>query len=501
MNGVSQVRTQQRPSYLTSWHHTGGGSEPASPTSSRGARNADLTSNHTVAGQPTGMSVGVSPQRSRNSGARDDPWRDGSNPASPSSTRAQRDRSRGNSSGGDRPASIGSQGSGGRPSARCGTACALPQPVVLSTCLTSTLLRSGRDAPVTRTSTDTPQRSRSNATGRRSQSGRGSNSGRSVPSRGSEQTERWAEGSHQDVTIDQLTCQQNCWFGCLRSIACCIICFQARADAYQAIEYMEESAAARNEWERERAEAVALPSRRGSQDSVFSDGSLSDRSHGEQPRLQAAVMGVRSAVAVAGQHWQPGRGRDPEAIAAAQAAVRAQRGAIYSINEDFDGDRRGSMNDLSGARGPATWGIERRRASDSMLVPRRGGGGLPPLDNGPTSLPGSPLRRQHGMADSSKKAGLRWSSDQIKSMMDMLPKYHFEPEKHSEDEDHKACAICLDDYEKGDDLTLMPCFHRFHSACVTSWILTDRQGQGCPMCKQSPFAGMQPPGQPPSAPG
>jgi len=237
---------------------------------------------------------------------------------------------------------------------------------------------------------------------------------------------------------------------------------------------MEEGAATRNEWERERAEAVslsALPSRRGSE---ASDASAAGS---RTPRLQHAMLGVRSAVAIGGQHWQAGRGRDPDAIAAAQAAVRAQRGATYAINDDA---------------GPVTWGIEHRRASDNS-IPRRGQ--LSSLARGPASLPGSPARPSRGSQESSKKGGFRWSSEQIKTMMDMLPKYSFDPDKHSDDEDHKLCAICLDEYESKDDLTLLPCMHRYHSACVTSWILTDKQGQGCPMCKQSPFIGMQPANQ------
>ena len=69
----------------------------------------------------------------------------------------------------------------------------------------------------------------------------------------------------------------------------------------------------------------------------------------------------------------------------------------------------------------------------------------------------------------------------------MLPQITFSSEKGGEDEDNRSCVICLEDYDDGDALTILPCFHRFHTACVTSWILADKVHQGCPMCKQSPF--------------
>jgi len=44
------------------------------------------------------------------------------------------------------------------------------------------------------------------------------------------------------------------------------------------------------------------------------------------------------------------------------------------------------------------------------------------------------------------------------------------------------CSICIDDFEAGEKLTLLPrCQHAFHRDCIHPW-LTERQGN-CPLCK------------------
>jgi Ring finger domain len=46
------------------------------------------------------------------------------------------------------------------------------------------------------------------------------------------------------------------------------------------------------------------------------------------------------------------------------------------------------------------------------------------------------------------------------------------------------CSICIDDFEAGEKLVLLPrCRHSFHRDCIHPW-LTERQGC-CPLCKTS----------------
>lgn len=44
-----------------------------------------------------------------------------------------------------------------------------------------------------------------------------------------------------------------------------------------------------------------------------------------------------------------------------------------------------------------------------------------------------------------------------------------------------VCSICLEDFEYGEQLRVLPCRHQFHTECIIPW-LTQRQGL-CPLCK------------------
>lgn len=54
-------------------------------------------------------------------------------------------------------------------------------------------------------------------------------------------------------------------------------------------------------------------------------------------------------------------------------------------------------------------------------------------------------------------------------------------QKSSTDSSADHCSICLEDFEKGSLLRVLPCMHRYHMACVDPWL--QQHHSECPLCR------------------
>lgn len=70
-----------------------------------------------------------------------------------------------------------------------------------------------------------------------------------------------------------------------------------------------------------------------------------------------------------------------------------------------------------------------------------------------------------------------------KSSIDCLPCRVLKPDDLPRmSQDSKTCIICMDDFEAGSMVRVLPCLHHFHTKCIDQWLM--RQGT-CPVCKHA----------------
>ncbi|XP_074290021.1 uncharacterized protein LOC141616780 [Silene latifolia] len=52
----------------------------------------------------------------------------------------------------------------------------------------------------------------------------------------------------------------------------------------------------------------------------------------------------------------------------------------------------------------------------------------------------------------------------------------------NKDEDGKNCAVCLEDFEDGEEVMVTPCKHMFHEECIIPWV---KNHSNCPVCRSA----------------
>lgn len=71
------------------------------------------------------------------------------------------------------------------------------------------------------------------------------------------------------------------------------------------------------------------------------------------------------------------------------------------------------------------------------------------------------------------------------SLAHMIPKHKYHKKKKADgdgDEDG-TCAVCLGDFEEGEELRTLPeCMHSFHVPCIDMWLSSHTS---CPICRAS----------------
>lgn len=72
-----------------------------------------------------------------------------------------------------------------------------------------------------------------------------------------------------------------------------------------------------------------------------------------------------------------------------------------------------------------------------------------------------------------------------KSSIDSLPTMKYSTVGKSTgsddaDDEKCSCAVCMEDYAVDEEISIMPCLHKFHRECINTWL---RQSNTCPICK------------------
>ncbi|XP_056006376.1 E3 ubiquitin-protein ligase RNF13-like isoform X2 [Ostrea edulis] len=87
----------------------------------------------------------------------------------------------------------------------------------------------------------------------------------------------------------------------------------------------------------------------------------------------------------------------------------------------------------------------------------------------------------------------KWIRDCQRKRKSRLSSKHLKKipvKKFKKGDSYETCAICLDDYENGDKLRVLPCAHAYHCKCIDPW-LTKRK-KTCPVCKRKVIPGANP---------
>lgn len=95
--------------------------------------------------------------------------------------------------------------------------------------------------------------------------------------------------------------------------------------------------------------------------------------------------------------------------------------------------------------------------------------------SGPVSRPGRPRPVPRPRPAPSNRGATMETIQQ-------LPTLVYKPKVNTEEgtPEPETCAVCLCEFEEGEQLRTLPCFHKYHACCIDRWL---NQKSQCPVCR------------------
>lgn len=95
-------------------------------------------------------------------------------------------------------------------------------------------------------------------------------------------------------------------------------------------------------------------------------------------------------------------------------------------------------------------------------------------DGEPTRLP------LHSVLQMVRQQETRRTAGAQEETIEALPTRQFHGDAEARAGEDTNCRICMEDFEEGDELRTLPCFHLFHAKCVDQWL---KVNSICPTCR------------------
>ena len=59
-------------------------------------------------------------------------------------------------------------------------------------------------------------------------------------------------------------------------------------------------------------------------------------------------------------------------------------------------------------------------------------------------------------------------------------KFHKQEQEGKKNDEDGKCLVCMTEYEEGESIKTLPCFHKYHTECIQDWF---KRQNFCPICR------------------